>query len=59
MNQIFKNQIFIFTVMIQKPMEKYYWLFVEGKRVMLTSELDYKITSSLQHSIAYIENSWP
>lgn len=32
-------------------MEKSYWIFVEGSRVMLNSGLAYKNTLSMMHSI--------
>lgn len=40
----------LFSAIIQNPMEKPNWLFVEGTRVMLTSQVASKNTSSLQHS---------
>lgn len=36
----------LFSVIIQRPLEKIYWLFVEGVRVMLTSGLAHKNMSS-------------
>ncbi len=41
----------LFSAKIQKPMEKSYWVFVEGTWVMQTTALAYKNMSSLQHSI--------
>lgn len=32
----------LFSSIIQKPIEKSYWVFVEGTRVMITSRLAYK-----------------
>lgn len=39
---------------IQNQMEKYYWLFVEATRVMMTSRLAYKMMSSLHHTISNV-----
>ncbi len=32
----------LFSALILKPKEKYYWVFVEGTRVMQAFELAYK-----------------
>lgn len=47
--RIYCSNIIIFNIL--KSMEKSYWLFVYGTRVMLTYWLAYKIASSLNNSI--------
>ncbi len=41
----------LYSVFIQKPVEKSYWLFVRKIRVMLTSGLAYKIVIPLYNFI--------
>ncbi len=45
-------------IFCSKPIEKSYWLFVKGTRVMQTYRMAYTVLSSFKHSIVWLERTF-